>query len=103
MLLEVYYENYKKNCRGAYWEEPLFTPYGVYDRDPENRESFYDFLISEGFECVNWNSSYPLVLVNLELKRFGLIYLPIAHGCVDSRRYTIQEFLDEVYYPKKDS
>ena len=97
MLLEVYYKNYKKNANGAYWEEPKSLPYGVISKDPEIRESFYKFLKSEGFKCVTWNDSYPLILVNLEFKRFGLIYRAAKHSCVDSRIYTIQEFLDEVY------
>ena len=103
MLMEVYYENYAERCNDAYWEEPISIPYGVYDRNPKHRKAFYRFLKSEEFKCVDWNDTYPLILVNMEFKRFGLIYRPVAHKCVDSRRYTIQEFLDEVYNVKKDS
>lgn len=96
MLTEVYYEHYRENCKGAYWEEPISIPYGVYDRDRKARNSFYGYLTTKGFKCVTWNNDYPLILVNTELKRFGLIYRACAHKCVDSRNYTIQEFKDEV-------
>lgn len=44
MLMEVYYEHYRENCKGAYWEEPISIPYGVYDRDRKARNSFYGYL-----------------------------------------------------------
>lgn len=98
--MEVYHEAYVKDNKGGYWTKPSYTPYGVYERDKKARNSFYGFLTSKGFKCVSWNDSYPFILVNTELKRFGLIYLPINHDCVDSRHYTIQEFKDEVINAK---
>lgn len=98
MLFEVYYKVYELNRNGAYKEGPKSIPYAVRDTDSEKRKAFCDLLVSEGFECVSWNDSYPVILVNLEFKRFGLVYRAACHECVGQRLYTIQEFFDEVYY-----
>lgn len=98
MLMEVYYEHYLERSKGGYQDEEISIPYGVRITDFELREGFYAFLKSEGFRCVNWNSTYPVVLVNMELGRFGLNYLPCKHKCVDDRLYTMKEFLAEVYF-----
>ena len=98
MLQEVYYKNYKENRNGDYRKEPRSIPYLVTEKDRDVMESFHDFLIDEGYECVTWNLTFHSVLVNTELRRFGMIHLPTYFECVDSRRYTIKEFLDEVYY-----
>lgn len=98
MLQEVYYKNYKENRNGDYRKEPKSIPYSISELDRDVMESFYDFLIAEGFECVDWNLTFHTVLVNTELRRFGMIHLPTYFECVNSRHYTIKEFLDEVYY-----
>lgn len=73
MLFEVYYKNYAKNCKGKYWEEEKSLPYIVLERDVKKRNSFYGYLASRGFKCVSWNYSYPAILVNPKLMRFGMI------------------------------
>lgn len=98
MLMEVYYEHYLEKSKGGYQDEEISMPYGVRIYDYELREGFSAFLKSEGFKCVNWNSTYPVILVNMELKRFGLIYLPCKHSSVNDRLYTLKEFLSEVYF-----
>lgn len=103
MFREVYYENGNINRDGDGPKEPMVIPYGVYEKDRAKREEFYNFLKAEGFRCVSWNYSYPLVLVNMELHRFALIQLPTYYTMVDARRYTMEEFLEEVYYPSQDA
>lgn len=92
MIKKVYYEN----PTGSYWERKKYTPYMVLIRDFEEREAFRELLEERGFKLVTWNRYYPGVLVNMELKRFGLIYRPCKHSCVDDRNYTVKEFLIEV-------
>lgn len=93
MLLEVYYENYK-NCKGAYWEEEKILPYAVREPDFYKREKFYRFLKHCGFRCVTWNYDYPVVLVNMRLRRFGLVYRACMHASLDDcKLYSLEEFL----------
>lgn len=100
MLMEVYYEHYRENCKARYWElETKSIPYMVLIRDVRERNEFKDFLKSRGFLCVAWNNDYPGVLVNMELRRFGLIERACKHSCVDDRNYTLEEFMDEVFSP----
>lgn len=101
-LLEVYYEHYAENCNGAYWEEDKQIPYMVLIKDRELIERFKEELIELGFRCVSWNDSYPSVLVNIKLKRFGMITRACYHECVDKRNYSYDEFYNEVLN-KKDN
>lgn len=100
MLMDVYYEHYSESCgnenvsRGS-----KIIPYMVLICDYKTREEFRTFLKSKGFRCVDWNHDYPGVLVNMELRRFGLIYRACRHSCVDDRNYTLDEFMQEVFVP----
>ncbi len=96
MLMEVYYEHYRENCKGAYWEERKSLPYMVLECDKAKREEFKEILKRKGFRCVAWNDSYPGVLVNVELKRFGMINRACKHSCVDDRNYSIDEFMVKI-------
>lgn len=91
-ILELYYEHYEENCKGAYWEEEKYIPYMVLIYDKELQEKFKVELINLGFSCVTWNYTYPGILVNLELKRFGKITKPCKHSCFDDYNYTYEEF-----------
>ena len=93
-LMEVYYEHY---YRENYWEQKKYIPYMVLIKDKELREMFKDYLETNDFQCVSWNDSYLGVLVNVELRRFGLINRPCKHSCVNDYNYSIDEFLMEVY------
>lgn len=96
MFLEVYYKNYKENCMGAYWKEERVLPYMVHIRDFKERESFKNYLINNGYKCVEWDDSYPVVLINIEFKKFALIRHADSHNCVGDRIYSKSEFLSEV-------
>ena len=96
MLLEVYYKNYAKNCKGKYWEEERSLPYIVLERDLKKRNAFYGYLTSRAFKCVSWNYSYPAILVNTKLMRFGMITKAAKHPSIDDRLYTIHEFKEEI-------
>lgn len=100
MLMDVYYEFYSESCgNDAVSRGPKTTPYMVLIRDHKTRESFRTFLKGKGFRCVDWNPDYPGVLVNMELRRFGLIYRACKHSCVDDRNYTLDEFMQEIFMP----
>lgn len=102
MLEEVYYEHYMEDGNDRYWErDKKSMPYMVLIRDREEREAFRAFLKSEGLRCVAWNHDYPGVLVNMELRRFGLIHFACKHSCVGDRNYTREEFMKEVHEPSK--
>ncbi len=92
--MEVYYEHY---YREQYWEQKKYTPYMVLIKDKELREMFREYLESKGFQKVSWNDSYLGVLVNVELRRFGLINRACKHSCVNDHNYSIGEFFLEVY------
>ena len=96
MLMEVYYEHYKENCRGPYWEEEKILPYMVLERDKEKREEFRTYLLSIGYRCCSWNDSYPGVLVNTKLKRFALITKAASFGHLDGKNYSIEEFKEHI-------
>lgn len=96
MLFEVYYKNYAKNCKGKYWEEEKSLPYIVLERDVKKRNSFYGYLASKGFKCVSWNYSYPAILVNPKLMRFGMINKAAKYPSIDEKNYTIDEFKEEI-------
>lgn len=97
MLMDVYYESYGREVNGVIDNGKHYMPYGVKIPEETEREAFKSFLLSEGFTCVSWNSIYPIVLINLELKRFGLNYLPVTHRCVEDKLRTVTEFLTEIY------
>ena len=99
-LMDAYYKNYSLRCRNKEYIDNAerVLPYMVLEKDRKKREAFRAFLETEGFTLLTWNSDFAGVLVNMEFRNFGLIYLPCKHGCVNNRNYSIQEFLDEVYY-----
>ena len=94
----LYYEHYRENESLNYWElEDRVLPYMVLIHDKHKRENFRKFLISEGFECVTWNDSYPGVLVNMQFRRFGLIHRPCNFAHVNNHDYTLDEFMNKIY------
>ena len=96
MLMEVYYENYAANAQGLYWEEQKSLPYMVLVREKPKREHLKQILKSKGFRCVAWNDDYPGILVNTNLKRFGMIHAACKHACINDRNYSFDEFIDEI-------
>ena len=104
MLVEVYYEHYKENCQGRYCEkESTSLPYLIRFPTVEDMHRFMGELRSDGLRCVESNHSYRVLLVNLELKRYGVIYLPCKHSCIGDRAYTPEEFVSEVYNDWKNT
>lgn len=99
-LMDVYYKDYSLHCHDKEWlgNKERVLPYMVLERDRVKREGFRAFLEAEGFKLLTWNPDFAGVLVNMEFRNFGLIYLPCKHACVNDRNYSIQEFMDEVYY-----
>ena len=102
MFLELYYKDYAKHCQERYWEEDKKSlPYLVKILDKNQRERFCEFLASEGFKRVCWSSITNAVLVNMEYHRFGNLPKPVSTSRVDNRNYTLEEFMNEVYYTHK--
>ncbi|MCD8200663.1 MAG: leucine-rich repeat domain-containing protein [Clostridia bacterium] len=93
MCIGVYYES------GTYGDGKKYVPYMVRIADEEERENFRRFLETEGFDCRSWNPWYKGVLVNFDLKRFGLIRHPCHYECAEDRTYLREDFLEEVYVP----
>ena len=98
-LMDAYYKDYNLHCHDREWFDNAerVLPYMVHEKDRKKREEFRAFLEAEGFKLLTWNPDFAGVLVNMEFRNFGLIYLPCKHACVNDRNYTIQEFMDEVY------
>ena len=98
--MDAYYKDYNLHCHDKDWpgNAERVLPYMVLERNRGKREEFRAFLETEGFKLLTWNPDFSGVLVNMEFRNFGLIYLPCKHACVNDRNYSIQEFLDEVYY-----
>lgn len=82
MLMDVYKNN--------------SVPYMVIIQDKTKRNDFKQQLINLGYNCEDWNESYPGVLVNVDLKNFALISKACKHKCVDNRNYTKEEFKQEI-------
>lgn len=99
-LMNLYYKDYTSNCNSLEWlnRRERILPYMVFERSPEEREKFRVFLKKEGFLEVTWNGSYLGILVNMEFRNFGLVNRPVKFARVNDRNYSIQEFIDEVYY-----
>ena len=97
MLMEVYYEHYKENCRGRYWEEPKSLPYAVQIRSEDERRAFGAILDSDGLRCCNGIMGCNVLLINLDLLRWANIEKACHHSCLENRVFTKQEFLWEVY------
>lgn len=99
-LKDVYYKDYSLHCHDKEWLDNAerVLPYMVLETDRTKREEFRTFLEAEGFKLLTWNPDFTGVLVNMEFRNFGLIYLPVKFPCVDGRGYSIQKFKDEVYY-----
>ena len=76
-LMNVYYEDCTLLFDDLEWlkTKKRILPYIVHERDPEEREKFRAFLESEGFIRETGSAIYPDVLVNMEFRIFGLIYL----------------------------
>ena len=99
MFMDLYYENYNSNSPSSSMEKVL--PYLIKIPDNEQRNSFCNFLKAEGFKQVCWGTMTNAVLVNMQFRRFGNLPKPVGTACVDSRDYTMEEFLDEVYYKSR--
>lgn len=97
MLMEVYYEHYKENCRDRYWEaEEKSIPYMVLFPTNDAMQQFISQLREQGYSCVSNNSSYRALLVNTHLKRCAVITKACKHSCVGDRNYTPEEFEQEI-------
>lgn len=100
MIMELYYKNYSENCKDKYWEmEKKILPYMIGFESVPEMFGFIEELKKDGFSSAGTNRSYRHLLVNLEFKRYGVIYRACGHGCVDSHVYTIEEFKKDIYVP----
>lgn len=99
-LKDVYYKDHSLHCHDKEWLDNAerVLPYMVLEKDRKKREEFRTFLEAEGFKLLTWNPDFTGVLVNMEFRNLGMIYLPTKFPCVDGRVYSIQEFMDEVYF-----
>ncbi|MDD5994585.1 MAG: hypothetical protein PUC49_07010 [Clostridiales bacterium] len=102
MLMEVYYRHYRENCQENYWEmEEESMPYMILFPSVSEMHDFMKVLQKDGLQCVASNHSYCGLLVNLDLKRYGVIHRACKFTCVENRDYTPEEFKREVYKPWK--
>ena len=102
MLLEVYYRNYGESCAEKSGEmEGKSIPYMVLFPSAKEMHDFMEMLKTDGLQCVASNHSYCGLLVNLDLKRYGVIHRACKFTCVENRDYTPEEFKKEVYEPWK--
>lgn len=103
MLMEVYYRHYRENCREKYWEmEEKSMPYMILFPSVTEMHDFMEVLQKDGLHCVASNHSCCGLLVNLDLKRYGVIHRACQFSCVEKRSYTPEEFRKEVYEPWKN-
>ncbi len=76
----------------------LSYPYAVRIPDKEKRVEFEKMLANEGFECVVHENGYPVVYVNLTLKRFGNAVKAAASGTIDGGKlHERDEFVENIY------
>lgn len=102
MLMEVYYRNYGESCTEKSGEmEEKSIPYMVLFPSAKEMHDFMEMLKTDGLQCVASNDTYKGLLVNLELKRYGVIHRACKFTCVENRDYTPEEFKKEVYEPWK--
>ena len=81
-----------------YWEkESKSIPYMILFPSADEMHRFMEVLRGDGLRCVASNSDYKGLLVNLELRRYGVIHFACKHSCVGDRNYTPNEFISEVY------
>ena len=97
--MEVYYKHYKENCQGRYWEEETSLPYAVKFVEEVSKLEMAKILERDGFACVNGLNEYPVLLINLELRRWASITRACKHSSVDDRLYSYEDFVKEIYYP----
>jgi len=100
---EVYYEHYKENMCGKYWEEEKSLPYVIGFETVEERDEFGEFLSSEGFERMNWGTSTRGMLVNMKFLRWAAMEKAAGHSSIDGRSYKPDEFVREILEPWKIS
>lgn len=102
MLLEVYYRNYGESCTEKSGEmEEKSIPYMVLFPSAKEMHDFMEMLKKDGLQCVASNDTYKGLLVNLDLKRYGVIHRACKFACVGNRDYKPEEFKREVYEPWK--
>lgn len=102
MLMEVYYRYYRENSQEKYWEmEEKSMPYMLLFPSVSEMHDFMKVLQKDGLQCVASNHSYCGLLVNLDLKRYGVIHRACKFACVGNRNYKPEEFKREVYEPWK--
>lgn len=92
MFLELYYAHYAERDKKAYWREPTSLPYGFLVKDVNDRRKIDAMLDNVGFECVVRENSYPLVLVNFTLKRYGRIPKACSTSMINDVPYTLEQF-----------
>lgn len=103
MLMEVYYRHYRENCQEKYWEmEEKSMPYMILFPSVSKMHDFMLELQRNGLQYVASNHSYRGLLVNLDLKRYGVIHRACKFGSLGNRDYTPDEFRKEVFEPWKN-
>lgn len=99
MFMELYYEHYKENCKGCYWEEEKTLPYSILIQEREKREELEKVLLDNGFECVVYENGYPLMYVNLTLKRFGRNEKACGSSTINHAPMSLDQFKTEILIP----
>ena len=88
MLLEVYYRNYGESCTEKSGEmEEKSIPYMVLFPLAKEMHDFMKVLQKDGLQCVASNDTYKGLLVNLDLKPYGVIHRACKFACVGNRNY----------------
>lgn len=97
MFLELYYEHYRENCRGAYWEEFVSLPYAIRIPDKTDRIAFAGMLDNDGFRCVNPVNVYFVMYVNFTLRRYGSCEKACASTSINRELLSKDQFLTDIY------
>ena len=99
MFQELYYEHYRETCSERYWEEEKILPYSVLIYEQEKREELEKLLLDNGFRCVVYENGYPLMFVNLPLKRFGRNVKACGSSAINKTPMSYEDFKEKILYP----
>ena len=95
----MYYEDYDLSMQNS---NRLSLPYLVKCKNFEQAQAFCDDLTKLGFDKVcGLGVGYFVVLVNLEVKRFGGIAIPANYS--NCGQYTLEEFNQQILHPYVNS
>lgn len=99
MFMELYYNHYKEDCRSCYWREEKSLPYSILIHDKERRLELEKLLLDHGFTCVVHENEYPLMYVNMNLRRFGRNVKACSSAAINATPMTLEQFMTEILLP----